>query len=101
MLMWADSESRMEQHHCEELEERCHREREGVEERNCHEEERNHRECQEADQRRELWLERQLQNQSEMMQMFMMSMMGGSKKRKGIMMKKRMKMKETDSLMKL
>jgi hypothetical protein len=78
MLMRADNEQRMEQRRRqerEEIEERRRREREEIEER-------NRRERQETEERRERRLERQLQNQSEMMQMLMMSMLGGNKKRK-------------------
>ena len=85
IVMRADSESRIEQRRreeCVELEERRRREREEVEERNRREEEMRRRERQEAEERRERRLERQLQNQSEMMQMFMMSMMGGKMKRR-------------------
>ncbi len=78
MMMRADNEQRMEQRRRqerEEIEERRRREREETEER-------NRRERHEVEERRERRLERQLQNQSEMMQMLMMSMMGGKKKRK-------------------
>ena len=78
MLVHADTESRLEQRRRqdrEDQEDRRRREREEAEDRHRWERE-------EAEERREHRMERQFQNQSEMMQVFMMSMMEGHMKRK-------------------
>ena len=78
MLVRADTESRLEQRRRqdrEDQEDRRRREREEAEDR-------HRREREEAKERRERRMERQFQNQSEMMQIFMMSMMEGRMKRK-------------------
>ena len=78
MLVRADTESRLEQRRRqdrEDQEDRRRREREEAEDR-------HRREREEAEERRERRMERQFQNQSEMMQIFMMSVMEGRMKRK-------------------
>ncbi len=78
MLVRADTESRLEQRRRqdrEDQEDRRRREREEAEDR-------HRREREEAEERRERRMERQFQNQSEMMQIFMMSMMEGRMKQK-------------------
>ena len=77
-MVRSDAESRIEQRRrqeWEEIEDRRHQERE-------QEEFRIRRDHEEAEERCECRLERQLQNQADMMQMFMMSMMDGHAKRK-------------------
>jgi hypothetical protein len=78
MMMRADADNRAEQ--------QCQQEREALEDRRRREreeaEERHRREREEAEERRERRMERQLQSQSDMMQMFMLSMMEGRMKRK-------------------
>jgi len=68
------------------VEQRHHQEWEDAEDRRRHEgeeaEDWYRREREEAKERREHWIEQQLQNQSDMVQMFMMSMMEGRMKRK-------------------
>ena len=76
--MRSESKSRHEQQchqKCKELKDRCQCEREETEDK-------NHYDCQESEERHEQRLERQLQMQSVMMQMFIMSMMGRNIKRK-------------------
>jgi hypothetical protein len=71
LLMCPKTESAMEQRHrqdCEDLEDRCGWERDD-------DDYRHHQDHEEADQRHECRIERQLQIQSEMMQMFMVHML--------------------------
>ena len=78
MLMHAEAENQAEQRRREEhedLEDRHRRERDDAEER-------YRRQREEAEEQRECRMERQLRSQSEMMQMFMLSMMDGRIKRK-------------------
>ena len=78
MLMHADADNPAE-HGCQQerkaAEDRRHYEREEAKERHWHEQE-------EAEKRHKRRMERQLQSQSDMMQMFMLSMMDGHVKRK-------------------